>query len=447
MINEWEVKLVARYGDDKFPFYAIYEAETKAEAYKKACKEYRNAVIEDVTLYNATPLNVQDLYESLNGLTPAEIVDERNEDNEEDIPDWVVDKAKEYRVGGRRSYKDIVTAILDDPKIKRWFDAKYFGNEYDLRIELEDIIETQIEKNDTGEDDIEESKEKETLYICNECGKTFRSNENTCPTCKKVSEKVVQEAAVKDVKFKKEKEKKEDLDTEKKPKDTTASAEVKIEGQNDLSSDVKADEGGELKDKDTQNKKNESINPNDDTNKRVIVAKGIVDEGEAKRIAQEKRGEVVSDEEDKSKFMVVVKESAGVPFVGNKEEIKEAIDDDNYTVEADLSLHLEHAEDNYDINAPRKVSITYRMEFEHRSWGIKNIDVSVVKPIVISYELVKWGEDKDETTPVELTISPDQLEYEWEHQSGSGIVIDMLSVNVTMDGKTDGGVVSVSYGR
>jgi ribosome assembly protein YihI (activator of Der GTPase) len=41
-----------------------------------------------------------------------------------------------------------------------------------------------------------ESKPKESLHLCNECGKTFRAKESVCPTCKKPAEKLVKEGKI-----------------------------------------------------------------------------------------------------------------------------------------------------------------------------------------------------------------------------------------------------------
>jgi len=54
------------------------------------------------------------------------------------------------------SYKNIVSEILDDPQHSAWFRNDYFGNEFDLRQELEQEVEKWNE-------DLDESKLNEDL--------------------------------------------------------------------------------------------------------------------------------------------------------------------------------------------------------------------------------------------------------------------------------------------
>jgi hypothetical protein len=70
---------------------------------------------------------------------------------------------------------------------------KYFDDKLDR-----DTFVTQLRKRDNFvsvelEMDMKESKLKEALHLCNDCAKTFRSNESICPTCKKPAEKMVKE--------------------------------------------------------------------------------------------------------------------------------------------------------------------------------------------------------------------------------------------------------------
>jgi len=56
----------------------------------------------------------------------------------------ILDEAKELRESGL-GYKEIVESILGDYSNLKWFNNSYEGNEFDLRQELEDEIEQDLE--------------------------------------------------------------------------------------------------------------------------------------------------------------------------------------------------------------------------------------------------------------------------------------------------------------
>jgi len=377
MNKQWRAGLLARFGHDPYPFSVVVEGKDKNEAIKYINKHYPNANIVEIE-EDVDDLNMDDLYNDLKGVSPVEERNEDDEDYDSDIPTEIVDYAKELlRKNPKFSYKEIVMTILDDPQHLKWFRKSYHGNEFDFRQELEEIIrEKGVEENKASK--IQKVPQpKASLFLCNECAKTFRANENKCPTCGKEAESVIKEEKLKD-------EKEEELPVEKPEKDETVSAEVKVEGQEKLAPEVKADEGGEVRDKDT---KNESIETDKkkvdeqsvgvsevpsqakskDPAKRTIVAKGLADKYEAERIASSKKGSVVSDDEDPKKFMVVVKEA----------KINEA--ENGYSVEADLDVTFSRHVPDWDIEHPRKVDVYFNIEEEHRSWGIKDISIYVTK--------------------------------------------------------------------
>jgi hypothetical protein len=51
----------------------------------------------------------------------------------------IIEYAKELK-SSNVSYKEMVESILNIPAFDRWFTTKYEGNEYDLRIELEEKL-------------------------------------------------------------------------------------------------------------------------------------------------------------------------------------------------------------------------------------------------------------------------------------------------------------------
>ena len=494
MNKQWRAGLLARFGHDPYPFSVIVEGKDKNEAIKYINKHYPNASIVEIE-EDVDDLNMDDLYRDLKGVSPVE---ERNEDDEEydsDIPTEIIDYAKEiHRKNPKFSYKEIVMTILDDPQHSKWFKKSYHGNEFDFRQELEEIIrEKGVEENKTPK--IQKSPQsKASLFLCNECAKTFRANENKCPTCGKEAESVIKE----EKKLKDEKE--EELPVEKPEKDETVSAEVKVEGQEKLAPEVKADDGGEVKDKDTKNesKVKESLeedNPDawedlvdrtasdlykkdfkdcspkekqaviakakqksnveesnkkkvdeqsvgvsevpsqaksKDPSKRTIVAKGLADKYEAERIASSKKGSVVSDDEDPKKFMVVVKEA----------KINEATND--YSVEADLDVTFSRHVPDWDIEHPRKVDVYFNIEEEHRSWGIKDVSIYVTKPVNVPFVLVKWGEEEDERFEKEVTVPTDKITYEWDDSAGI-FSIPSFQVIINEKGEVEAAVAYCGY--
>jgi hypothetical protein len=446
MNKQWRAGLLARFGHDPYPFSVVVEGKDKNEAIKYINKHYPNAGIVEIE-EDVDDLNMDDLYNDLKSISPVEERNEDDEDYDSDIPTEIVDYAKELlRKNPKFSYKEIVMTILDDPQHLKWFRKSYHGNEFDFRQELEEIIrEKGVEENKASK--IQKVPQpKASLFLCNECAKTFRANENKCPTCGKEAESVIKEEKLKD-------EKEEELPVEKPEKDETVSAEVKVEGQEKLAPEVKADEGGEVKDKDTKNesKVKESLEEDNvdeqsvgvsevpsqakskDPAKRTIVAKGLADKYEAERIASSKKGSVVSDDEDPKKFMVVVKEA----------KINEATND--YSVEADLDVTFSRHVPDWDIEHPRKVDVHFNIEEEHRSWGIKDVSIYVTKPVNVPFVLVKWGgEEEDERFEKEVTVPTDKITYEWDDSAGI-FSIPSFQVTINEKGEVEAAVAYCGY--
>ena len=81
--------------------------------------------------------------------------------NEQKIPEDILDLAREYREQEGMSYKEIVNNILDWPRGKKWFEEKYTGgNEFDLRHDLEELIEQNESKiNEQDEEEIPQEED------------------------------------------------------------------------------------------------------------------------------------------------------------------------------------------------------------------------------------------------------------------------------------------------
>lgn len=397
----------------------------------------------------------------------------------------------------------------------------------------------------------EEIVDKNTLYICEACAKTFRAAESKCPTCKKDVEPVVT-------------------------------------GQEEEAPELDVCSGGAVTDTGEQQgkvpehdlKMGESLKETEATRK--IVAKGIEDKNEADRIATSKQGTVVTDEEDSNKFMVIVQEAkekeykapedftkkkreviqalasvqkkiktieqkleplkkqkselssqvleilqeaktAGVrvdkvlayiqegrwqdptykkilekakaekmhgfvkqleelakeliewkeailkvrsesrvnegfaqkakslfkkiilamKMLKERKEVKEAVgDEDLYSIDVDLTVRFA-GKDVDDIEAGNEIRLSYRIEQEYRSWGIKGMVVSIATPVEISYTLVKWTEGEDETEEKQITIDPDKIDITWVE--GDAIAPQELIVYLNPDGTLKEADLEVSY--
>jgi hypothetical protein len=216
MEKVFDVVLVPKDGYDKSSFTKVFEASTKEDVVKRATAMYRNAQIVDVQERIVLPDSF-DMIESLQSFNLSP-----------DVPKRVIEKSRRLDILRRRKGRG--------------------------KIKQELVKENAIKK------------EKGDLYLCNECCKTFRSEDSKCLICNEQAQKVVQEQ---------EEETKEE----------------------------------EVEDDDFDTKKRRSLGEEIEADTRKIVAKGIEDKNVADRIAGEKRGKVVTDETDPKKFMVIVTES------------------------------------------------------------------------------------------------------------------------------------------
>jgi len=153
----------------------------------------------------------------------------------------------------------------------------------------------------------------------------------------------------------------------------------------------------------------------------TIVAKGIVDKRDAERLAREKRGSVVTDDEDEKKFMVIIKES-----------VNEQADLENYTANVKVSLRIKGAgvkDIDYTLMT-ETVPLTYRLEIEHRGWGIQDISISFTE----SVELM-WKEHTGKREGSEQTVKVDLMNAEIYWEKGNVYSPSLLDVEVDEGGK------------
>lgn len=126
-------------------------------------------------------------------------------------------------------------------------------------------------------------------------------------------------------------------------------------------------------------------------------------------------------------------------------QINEQADDDIYKTKADVLLSVKDVD--ADVEAPKEISVTYRIEIEHRSWGINGINVNITEPIEFEYELVYFDNNGDEINreTKRLKIEPDKIKY--LYQAGQVITIDIIEIRVDKEGKVLDCDVSVYYMR
>ncbi len=132
----------------------------------------------------------------------------------------------------------------------------------------------------------------------------------------------------------------------------------------------------------------------------------------------------------------------GVPESKN---LKEQEEDNVFTGEAELNLHIPGAYKEYDYEDPKKVSVSFRIEEDYRSWGLKDINVSVVKPISFEWELIHLDGNGDEVKreTKEVTIDPSIIKYHWSE--GAGIGVSEVEVEVDLNGKVKSCEVTFFY--
>lgn len=76
--------------------------------------------------------------------------------------------------------------------------------------------------------------------------------------------------------------------------------------------------------------------------------------------------------------------------------------------------------------------ITFEIDLEFRSWGLKDINVYITDDIKVSGQIVTWGDDKDKEEDFNIVIKASDVKISYD--SGSGIVPHELEFTM-QDGK------------
>lgn len=90
-------------------------------------------------------------------------------------------------------------------------------------------------------------------------------------------------------------------------------------------------------------------------------------------------------------------------------DIKEDNSEDYHAdVELDINIQSKLKGVYYEIEAPKEVTIAYGMELEYRSWGIKDLNITVKHNI--EFDLTIIPEGADEGKEVHIKIEPSDIE-------------------------------------
>lgn len=121
------------------------------------------------------------------------------------------------------------------------------------------------------------------------------------------------------------------------------------------------------------------------------------------------------------------------------EKLNEA--DDNYTIEVDSVLVYVHdLKDGEESLGPDKVTMSFDIEIEYRSWGIKDITVTPRGRVNFEVEIV--DADNNHVEDLEVDFDFVDVNYDIDWISGSGYTIESLTVEINRDGT----VTSVTVG-
>jgi len=138
------------------------------------------------------------------------------------------------------------------------------------------------------------------------------------------------------------------------------------------------------------------------------IAKGIEDEEAAKKIASDKKGTVIQDEDDEKKFAVVVKEA----FLD--------LDADD---SADLFIARVDVDGSNNL-ITNKTDITYMLDVDYKGWGIESIRPVFTQPVLITYEGSEGG-----SSEIEVDLS--DVDIDWV--AGKDYSPNMLSIQIVND--------------
>jgi hypothetical protein len=118
------------------------------------------------------------------------------------------------------------------------------------------------------------------------------------------------------------------------------------------------------------------------------------------------------------------------------EKVNEQLGEEDFRSEVDLHVHVKDIEDAEEINiVDKKKILTYTIDVEYRSWGIKDISVMPKGVIEFEVEILDADDKVIKTLPVKIDFSTVDCSIEW--MEGKSYDPSDLEVYLTKDGKIE----------
>jgi len=106
--------------------------------------------------------------------------------------------------------------------------------------------------------------------------------------------------------------------------------------------------------------------------------------------------------------------------------------EDVASMDVDLELHVDGLGDGEAVSEPERVSLTYRIEVEWRSWGIKDINVTPIGEVEFEVEIV---DDVNGNLIDTINVNFDMGDVKIHWVQGHSYVPESFMVRVDRSGK------------
>ena len=120
------------------------------------------------------------------------------------------------------------------------------------------------------------------------------------------------------------------------------------------------------------------------------------------------------------------------------EKVNEQLGEEDFRGEVNLRVHVKGLVDGEDINiydVDKKKLLTYTIDVEYRSWGIKDISVMPKGVVEFEVEIIDADDKVVKTLPVKIDFS--MVDYSIEWMEGKSYAPCDLEVYLTKDGKIE----------
>lgn len=128
------------------------------------------------------------------------------------------------------------------------------------------------------------------------------------------------------------------------------------------------------------------------------------------------------------------------------EKVNEQLGEEDFRSEVDLRVHVKDLEAGEDVNiydVDKKKLLTYTIDVEYRSWGIKDISVMPKGVIEFEVEIIDVDDKVIKTLPVKIDFSTVDCSIEW--MEGKSYAPSDLEVYLTKDGKIEEIILSFYF--